>query len=489
MRRLLTFFLFFFVGSQILKAEYKYSLLFTDFSSALNTAPSSGGVSTVLLLGGKPLPSGAKTSTPLTQTVFGEEYFISLVPSFADYSISKIGAKTEILGEDIPPAIWQNDNDPYFWWDVGVENRALVKGFSYSLDSLPDRKVDTPYFGVEFPPDSIEDGKHFFYVMAYGGGKVWGEVGEFELWVDTEPPFINELRPQSGELISDSQVKIGCRIRDFLSGVDKESLKLFLNTELQKSANFDEENELFSANLNLEEGENTIEVEAQDKAGNLQRKTWGVVVDLTPPEGSLLINNGADITNYPYVSLKIEAEDNLSGIKYIYLSNDGIFDTEMLSPLEFRAVIDDWLVENPQVSGKKTVYMKLEDKAGNLSPIFSDDIELIVMIPDTRIISAPPPLTTDKFAHFYFVASRAGCKFSYSLDGQDFSEWTETQRVDFEELSLGNHLFKVKAGFDMNGDGLITKEEEDPTPAQWMWTIREEGFLERLQRILYWRRR
>jgi hypothetical protein len=81
----------------------------------------------------------------------------------------------------------------------------------------------------------------------------------------------------------------------------------------------------------------------------------------------VLINNGQELTHSAYVFINIEVKDAVSGIKNVYISNDGVFDTELTHPYPYSAVspfISNWLVVQPDLDGIKTVYVKFEDMAG-----------------------------------------------------------------------------------------------------------------------------
>jgi hypothetical protein len=75
------------------------------------------------------------------------------------------------------------------------------------------------------------------------------------------------------------------------------------------------------------------------------------------------------------------------------------------------------------------------------------------------------------------------------LDALEWSQWSAASAASFTGLSEGNHYFYVKSAFDLNGDGKFTIDEEDATPAQWVWNIKTKGKIEELPRkTLFWRR-
>jgi WD40 repeat protein len=119
--------------------------------------------------------------------------------------------------------------------------------------------------------------------------------------------------------------------------------------------------------------------EAVDKAGNRSTTTVRVNIDKTPPTGSLTINDGAATTGSNYVTLKIQANDPLSGVAEMRFSNDGRTWSDWES---FRSTRYDWdLARYGGVNqmGPKTVYAQLRDRAGNVSQTFSATIRLIAL--------------------------------------------------------------------------------------------------------------
>ena len=431
-------------------------------------------------------------TSPKFSGLIGQIYLFMPIPGELRWVISNLQAKTEILGPIIPEATWQKDNDPYFYWQIDIEPPQILQGFSISLDTPPDELIDLTEANYQYPEDNIPSGKHTFFVLPYTSGKVWKQDNllSFEIWVDVDPPVINQLQPQAASLTSDNRIPISCSLTDAHSGLDKVATTLTLNNQTVPF-DYDAQKQTltYKPDAALAEGDNTVLLKALDAVGNSMVKAWDFIVDTQPPTARILINAGQTVTHSAYVSINIEAADSTSGIKNIYLSNDGVFDTELNKPEPYSALISNWLLREPDVNGIKTVYAKFEDFAGNLSQAYKAEINLELLTPNTRIISGPPTITEETEATFMYEASRAGCLFSYKLDNLDWSDWQSSNKADFSGKTFGNHYFYVKSGFDLNGDGKITIDEEDATPAQWVWTIQAEGYLEKLrERILFWRR-
>jgi WD40 repeat protein len=126
------------------------------------------------------------------------------------------------------------------------------------------------------------------------------------------------------------------------------------------------------------EGEHRIEGRAEDRAGNVRTTSVTVRLDKTPPTGSLTINDGAATTGSTIVTLKIQANDNLSGVAQMRFSNDGRTWSDWES---FSSTRSNWDLARYGGSvnqrGPKTVYAQLQDRAGNVSQTFSATIRLI----------------------------------------------------------------------------------------------------------------
>ncbi len=93
--------------------------------------------------------------------------------------------------------------------------------------------------------------------------------------------------------------------------------------------------------------------------------------DVNPPTGSIVINNGDQITWSRDVTLTLTYSDYGSGVSKVRFSSDGVWDDEPWEQPSPRKAY----VLSPG-NGIKTVFYQIIDNAGLLSPTYTDDIEL-----------------------------------------------------------------------------------------------------------------
>ncbi|MEM1137274.1 MAG: hypothetical protein AAGI07_15655, partial [Bacteroidota bacterium] len=129
--------------------------------------------------------------------------------------------------------------------------------------------------------------------------------------------------------------------------------------------------------LTGDDGVKTIYAKFRDTDGNISETVTATIeLDRTPPqEPSVLINSGKDYTNNKskIVSLEIGAIDAIK----MQVSNR----TDFLSApwIPYRPEIKAWKIT--ALEGKKTVFVKFVDKAGNVSETASDDILFDISAP------------------------------------------------------------------------------------------------------------
>lgn len=124
----------------------------------------------------------------------------------------------------------------------------------------------------------------------------------------------------------------------------------------------------------LVDGKYSFTISASDKAGNDADDLIGeIIVDNTAPLGTFTVNEDQIATTDFNVKLNLEVTDNLSGVEKVYISNEN--DLSKATELSYTDILD-WQL--PQLNGNYTVYVWLQDKAGNISNVpLEDSISLI----------------------------------------------------------------------------------------------------------------
>lgn len=143
--------------------------------------------------------------------------------------------------------------------------------------------------------------------------------------------------------------------------------------------------------LSPDDGEKIVYMKFQDQIGNEtpDAVTKSIILDTTPPSGSVLIEAGADFTNSASVTLTLDALDPASGTKdgsgmaggQMMISNDSGFDG---ASWEAYAATKAWNLASGD--GTKTVYVKFMDAIGNAATTaVSDSIVLDATAPTGTI--------------------------------------------------------------------------------------------------------
>jgi hypothetical protein len=129
----------------------------------------------------------------------------------------------------------------------------------------------------------------------------------------------------------------------------------------------------FQEELRLKNGNNTVTRSWVNAFGKRVTHVFSVLLDKVKPTGSININSNALYTASRNVTLNLSAVDGQSGVKRMSFSLDGV---NWTTP---EAYATSKTFKLPAGDGKKTVYVKYFDKAGNVSLVYSKSIIL-----DTR---------------------------------------------------------------------------------------------------------
>ena len=121
------------------------------------------------------------------------------------------------------------------------------------------------------------------------------------------------------------------------------------------------------------DGTTKVDFYSVDKAANEESpKTINVKIDGNAPTGEVAINNGAQYTITTLVTLLAQASDGQgSGVYQMRFQNDG---ESWGTWMSYRSTEVPWTLVSGD--GTKRLYVQFKDNAGNLSPIYYDEITL-----------------------------------------------------------------------------------------------------------------
>ncbi|MFH1440743.1 MAG: Ig-like domain-containing protein, partial [Candidatus Omnitrophota bacterium] len=184
--------------------------------------------------------------------------------------------------------------------------------------------------------------------------------------------------------IEDKEVEAETELKFKLEATDVEGDKLeFSIIDAPQGASIDKDTGEFSWKPAYDQARQyQIEFEVEDtgKLSDSQKAKIKVTKEGTPPEGEIYINGGAEYTNKEDVILTLSAVDmGGSGVELMQLSNHG----SSFSEYEPYATSKQWKLSEGE--GKKQVYVRFKDKAGNESKVYKTEIILDKIEPSGRV--------------------------------------------------------------------------------------------------------
>ena len=225
--------------------------------------------------------------------------------------------------------------------------------------------------------------------------------------------------------------------------------------------------------INMEGLNNKLEYWSEDDLGHEEAPhniLTGLRLDKTSPTGSIIINDGDSYTSSKSVTLTLTSNDLTSGVSQLRYSNDAT----TWSSWQSVSSPKPWTLDFSD--GVKTVYYQILDKAGLLSSIYSDTINLDTT-PPTGSISINDGATSSSNTlvtlSLTFSDPTSGVsQVRYSNDGLwDTEVWEPTSATHSWTLTSGQGMKTVYYQIKDNS-GLtsltyldtITLQETTPTP-------------------------
>jgi hypothetical protein len=283
---------------------------------------------------------------------------------------------------------------------------------------------------------------------------------------DDTPPTHSVIINNDDEFTRNHNVELSLHAEDSGSGVSM----MAVSANGQSWMNWEPYNSTKSCTLPTGDGAKEVFFKVQDLAGNIAEPVFDtIILDTTPPEKrKIVINDNAEFTKSELVLLNLSASDSLSGINKMAFS----FDSKSWTPEEpFNNKKSMNLLHK---DGKKTIYLKVNDKAGNYA-IVSDSIILDATPPHSLAITIIDMKSDSEsrilIFSLYALDNLSGVdEMAFSFDGYNWSDWEPFASQRAFILPPNNDLkiiyFKVKdkAGNTANPvSTIILKEPEKET--------------------------
>ena len=180
--------------------------------------------------------------------------------------------------------------------------------------------------------------------------------------LDKTPPDGAIIINNNATYSTQTNVKLNLTAADSLSGVSQIRLSndsTFNNSTWEASVLYKD------WNLTNGDGLKTVYYQIMDLAGLISNYSNSIMLDTTPPQGTVVIDNGQSYTNNLTVSLTLSAVDPVSGVNQMCFSNDAL----TWSNWEPYHTTKSWAVLSGD--GTKNVYVQYQNNAGLASTTLS----------------------------------------------------------------------------------------------------------------------
>ncbi len=206
-----------------------------------------------------------------------------------------------------------------------------------------------------------------------------GNVARFsaQVLLDLAEPTLAVILADGEELVSEDSVEVRLTASD-ANGVV--SMRSAPDRDSLRTASWAPFASTYALELGATDGPVAHWVEVRDAANRTTVSSASLVVDRSPPTGSIVVGSGEDFVHGNDVTLTLEADDATSGVAYVRVSNTASFTgAEEMAPassLEWALTAGD---------GERTVYYEVVDEAG-LASVFTA-VVVVDTVPPTGTIT------------------------------------------------------------------------------------------------------
>jgi SH3-like domain-containing protein len=185
--------------------------------------------------------------------------------------------------------------------------------------------------------------------------------------LDLTAPAVTMVLNHGSPVTNSKNLAVSLTATDAFSGVADISFAINRTDDASFSA-WEPFKSEFTVQLPSYEGDNWVNVRVRDKAGNI---TWvynSVKLDLTAPAVTMVLNHASLITNAQDLAVLLTATDALSGLGDISYAINRTDDASFSAWESFKS---DFTVHLPSYEGTNWVNVRVRDKAGNITWVYS----------------------------------------------------------------------------------------------------------------------
>lgn len=304
--------------------------------------------------------------------------------------------------------------------------------FSGNAQSWTDWEPFAPTRSFELP---VGDGNKSVFAKVRDAAGNESNIAADAIIVDvTSPSLINFTIDNGAAYTLTRAVTLTISASDNMSGLDK--IWISENQLASTKVNF---SSVLSCNLSAGDGEKTVFVMVQDKAGNLSpAMSKKIILDTEPPTGAVAIVG--DYINSLQVNLTYSAVDSGVGVSAARFSNDGL----LWSAWEAVTGQKAWTLA-PGEDGTRTVYVQFKDVVGRISQPFSGTVMYDTVSPTLAISLAEFSNSTQIIVNASAGDASGIASVRSSEDGMHWSAWQNFQLSFPFQMAAGDGTRKIFA--------------------------------------------
>ena len=300
-----------------------------------------------------------------------------------------------------------------------------ISGYYWSLDHS---ELESVGVNTHYRFTGLSQGSHLIQIVArdFEGNEA---VDEISIVIDSESPSLVIDEPAPIYWTTDEEINVQWSGFDSVSGIDRYELRLDWGTweDLYIATSY--------PHLALGEGAHYIEVRAWDRANNSVTCNVSVIVDLTPPEVTVLDPADGGYYGGPDLQVVLSVDDSSPCLTNYRVDEEAWSDA-----------IEGQTFAVPGLSdGKHSLTINVTDRAGNKRVIFLN-VTLDSQLPELAITSpSAGEVSHTGLVHLAWTADGTGSPLDKVRWRCDQGAWTEVtgSSVDLT-LGKGAHTLEVQ---------------------------------------------